>query len=142
MSRIADELNALIEQEENNKTMFNYFRGLRERDIVKRQRIEKFKKWLNSNNFTPLLNKVIFKHNEDYEENLFDKGIEPHPNNILQFILDVVIEEGESVEIKELDCDFQNTIYEFDDYHFQFILGQGMITRIYKKDDLELIFQI
>lgn len=62
--------------------------------------------------------------------------------NKLAFVIDYVGHKVAPVKVSALDCDFSNAIHFFRGYYFQHIWGQGVITRIYNKDDNKLLLQV
>ena len=120
-----------------------HFENIRKKRSIRKGRLNKFTKWLeDGNDFDKLLYKLILKHGDDYVERCYNNGCEPHPNNVLTFIFDYVIENGDDVNIKELRCEFPSIILELKGYYFQVIWGQGAIQRIYNKEDMRMILQI
>jgi hypothetical protein len=104
-------------------------------------RFVKFEKWLKINDFDNLLNKLISRHDENYRNKCYDKGFEPMPNNVLNFIFDYIDSNYDIIDVAQLRCDFPNHIWFFRGYYFQIIWGQGSINRIYDKD-FKLVLQI
>lgn len=106
------------------------------------KRFDRFTTWLETNDFDKLMFRVIFEHNDKYNDMCYSKGCEPYPNNKLDFILQYVEKYGKVVKVKKLKCDFDNIIYEFKGYYFRFVYGQGVIITIYNKDDLKPLLSL
>jgi len=108
-----------------------------------KNRYNKFKKWLENNDFDTLLYHIILKHGDGYRSRCYENGYEPYPNNIMRFIFSYIIERGgKEVNKKEFDVPFLNQIFEFNGYYFQIVWGQGSIMKIYNKEDGREIFVI
>jgi hypothetical protein len=105
---------------------------------------ECFDNWLKQNDFDNLLLKVILKHDDEYRERCYNKGIEPYPNNILELIFDYVVEHCEPLKKvhKAIQSNFYNHVFKFKGYYFQIIMGQGTVYCIWNVDDKELLFSI
>lgn len=138
----ARNLNEIYKDVINSPEYKKYFKGIKERKDLTQLRYKKFEEWLKNNDFDFLLQKIISKHDDKYETKCREKGIESHPNNVLTFIFDYLIDNKKPVDVKELDCDFSNYILEFENYYFQVIMGQGSIHRIYSKKPIKLFLQI
>lgn len=119
-----------------------YLEKERIKKIIEQERYDRFENWLKHNDFDKLLYKVVLKHDADYVAKCWHNGCEPYPNNVLTFIIDYVINISETVNVQELRCKFSNDIWYFKGYYFQMIYGQGVITRIYNKEDMRLILEI
>lgn len=85
---------------------------------------------------------MLIHDSDDYREKCFDNGVEPHPNNLLQFIIDYVVENAPVVQVKKLKCNFPNEVWEYRGYYFQIIQGQGAIVKIINKDDMRELLVI
>ena len=105
-------------------------------------RFNSFEEWLKHNDFDDLLYRLINKHDDKYCERCYHNGYETKPNNALSFIIDYVIRNNKTVNVPAINCDFPNKIWEFNEYYFQLIWGQGVITNIYNKDDMKLLISI
>lgn len=135
---LAQKLNEWCESEDGKR----YFENEKKKHEIKLGRFNKFKSWLDNNDFDTLIYRLILMHDDDYIEKCHNKGYEEKPNNVLEFIFDYVIEFGKQVKVKEFDCDFSNAIWEFKGYYFQIIWGQGAIQRIYNKEDMRMLLQL
>jgi hypothetical protein len=113
-----------------------YFEKDRKKDELQKLRYQRFEKWLETNDFDKLLYKQILIHNDDYCTKCYHNGYEPMPNNVLSFIIDYISHNYESIIVNDLDCDFSNDIWFFKGYYFQQIYGQGVITKIFNKEDM------
>lgn len=107
-------------------------------------RFNKFTNLLNDGyDFDKLIYRLVLVNGSDeWIEKCYSDGCEPYPTNLLQFVLAYIDHFGTEVKIKELECDFINSILEFNGYYFQEIHGQGLICRIYNKEDLTMMLQI
>lgn len=130
-----------IDLNETNK-LFDYFKKLDIENEKKKQRFSYFTAWLENNDFDDLLYKIIIKHNDEYREKCYLNGVEPYPNNLLEFILKYVNKYGKVVEPKELKSDYSGNIIEFKGYYFQEKYGQGTVLSIYNKKDMNCLLKI
>lgn len=103
----------------------------------------KLENYIETHDFDNFMLRLAFEHNEDYRENCYSKGYEPYPNNKLQLLIDYISTKYDSLDdVRGLDNTYPNTTYEFKGYYFQFIYGQGTITRVYNSHDMKLILQV
>ena len=135
-----EKMKAYLESPEGKAHTKEYFGKIAEKERIKKGRFEKFDKWLETHDFDKFLYRLILQHDDDYREKCYEKGYEPHPNNVMSFVIDYAYDRGKTVEVKELDCVFANQISEFRGYYFQIIWGQGSIEAIYNKDDMRRVF--
>jgi hypothetical protein len=119
-----------------------YFEKENQKHEFQLHRFEHFEEWLKHNDFDKLLYRVVLKHDANYIAKCWHNGCEPYPNNVLTFIIDYVTNTNETVNVQELRCKFSNDIWYFKGYYFQMIYGQGVITRIYNREDMRLILEI
>jgi hypothetical protein len=127
----------------DNYMMDDYFTKLKEDKEIVEKRFNIFEKWLENNDFNTLLYRMILKHDDEYRSRCYERGYEPYLNNIMRFIFKYVTQRGgKQVEVRELDNLFNNKIWEFNGYYFQIIWGQGVILKIFNKEDSREIFTI
>ena len=126
----------------NEESVNEFINELRERDGVQENRFLKFEKYLENNDFDKLMYRIILEHGEDWRDKCYHNGCEPFPNNKLSFILNYIEDRCKTIKVKKLKIDYPNEIREFKGYYFQIIYGQGVITRIYNKNDFRLMLQV
>ena len=119
-----------------------YIELLTKKQEIKELRYKRFKKWLNKNKFESLLQRLLSEHDDNYCDKCYDKGVEPHPNNKLNFLIGYVFDNAPDIFVKELDNDFPNQTKEFRDYYFRLVFGQGTMVEIYNKNDLKLLLRL
>jgi hypothetical protein len=123
--------------------MDDYIAKMERKKEISEKRYNKFEKWLENNDFDNLLYRIILEHGDEYRSKCYENGYEPNPNNIMGFIFNYVTERGgKEVKIKEFDNLFTNKIWEFKGYYFQITWGQGVILKIFNKEDMREIFTI
>lgn len=120
----------------------DFFNVLAKKQEIKEIRYKRFKKWLENNNFESLIQRLISEHDDNYCDKCYDKGVEPHPNNKLYFLIDYVFDNTPDVFVEELNNDFPNQIKEFHDHYFRLVLGQGTMVEIYNKNNLKLLLRL
>jgi hypothetical protein len=106
---------------------------------VQNARFEKLVAYLENHSFDELLQRLIGEHGEEHRDFWYNKGIEPHPNNKLQFLLDYIGKHGKPLPLGSVDDNpFESELYEFKGYYFQLSQGQGCFWRIFnnKKEDI------
>ncbi len=122
--------------------MEKHFTKLVIKQDIEYKRTQKLRKYLSKNNFENLIGRIIREHDDSYIDKCYKNGYQPRPNNKFSLLLSLVEIEGD--EIKEIDFKndtFPNVVIKYENYYFQWIWGQGVITRIYDIRH-ELILQL
>ena len=136
-------IDKLLNSDVDDTVLDDYIMKMERKKEITEKRYNKFEKWLESNDFDTLLYRMILKHDDEYRSRCYENGYEPYPNNIMGFIFNYVTDRGgKEVEIKEFDNLFTNKIWEFKGYYFQITWGQGVILKIFNKEDSREIFTI
>ena len=117
-----------------------YFDNIIKERKIKQSRYARFEEWLKHNDFDKLLYRLILEHNEEYRSKCYHNGIMPYPNNKLQFLIDYVIDNCAPIIVPLIDTD--DEVWFFKGYYFQNMCGQGVITKIFNKEDLKLLLVI
>lgn len=118
----------------NSPKIDAYFDEQEKRTKIKRAHYDRFEKWLENNDFHELMLRLVNEHGEEWKKRCFSKGCEVYPNNKLQFIIDYVIHNYNSIIVKKLDCDFPNYVWFFKGYYFQIVYGQGSYISVYNNN--------
>jgi hypothetical protein len=139
---MVEKLREHLASPEGKASMEKHFLKLAEREKLAETRHRRFEEWLEKNDFDKLMYRLILEHGDEYVDKCYHNGHMPHPNRKLAFVIDYIIHNIARIKVRELDCDFANEIYFFKGYYLQHIMGQGVITRIYNKDDMSLILQV
>lgn len=109
-----------------------YFEDLRLKEELQELRFKKFEKYLESHDFSVLIDRLVKEHDEEYRDKCYKRGWEPFPNNKMQFLLDFVGSRGEKIELGSVDDNmFESALYLYKDYYFQLSQGQGCFWRIF-----------
>lgn len=132
----------LLEEFVDSNEGKKYFENLKHKKELKEDRYIRFKKYLETHDFDRLMYRLILEHGEDYCRKCYDNGCMPYPNNKLEFVIDYVFNNTESITIDEIDTVFTNETHEFNGYYFQMVWGQGVVTYIYNKEDMRLLLQV
>jgi hypothetical protein len=130
-----EKLRAWLDTDEGKADLQKYIEECNGTDEFTQNRYRRFEAWLQTNDFDNLMYRLILEHGDEYQEKCYHEGSMPYPNNKLQFLLNYIEHNFEPVSVRELDTGFANEIYEFRGYYFQHIHGQGVITKIFNKDD-------
>jgi len=137
-----EKMKAYMESPEGKAETEAYIAKMAKEQEIADGRYVRFEKWLETHDFDNLMYRLILEHDDEYRNECYYKGSEPYPNNKLNFVLDYITQKVATITVSELDCDFANSIYFFKGYYIQHIWGQGVITRIYNKDDNKLLLQV
>lgn len=98
---------------------------------------------LSDEEFAEFIDKLIKKHDDAYEDRMYSKGIQPHPNRLMSLLFSVAFDKVDrTVEpIDEFAESFPSHTVEYRGFYFGTILGQGTVSRIHSPQKL-LIFQL
>lgn len=102
----SDALSKFLDSEEGKEFLRNFDAKKKRIKEQLEKRFLVFEKWLKTNDFDKLMYRLINKHGEDYCRRCYDKGYEPHPNNVLGFVISYVFHRTPEVVVDELLCDF------------------------------------
>lgn len=138
----SDALSKFLDSEEGKEFLRNFDAKKKRIKEQLEKRFLVFEKWLKTNDFDKLMYRLINKHGEDYCRRCYDKGYEPHPNNVLGFVISYVFHRTPEVVVDELLCDFTTEVHEFRGYYFEHMWGQGMGTQVYNKEDLKKLLTL
>ena len=115
----------------NNGSFDKYFEKIAIKDNLKKSRFFKFEKWLETNSFEKLMDRLIEKYESDeWYEKCSNKGCEVYADNILAFVRDYVYSHGEIQNTENED--FATIKYSFKGYMFETVFGQGSVDSFYK----------
>lgn len=137
-----EKMKAYMESPEGKAETEAYIAKMAKEQEIADGRYVRFEKWLETHDFDNLMYRLILEHDDDYRNMCYHKGCEPYPNNKLNFLIDYVEARIAPITVTALACDFSNVIYFIKGYYIQHIWGQGVITRIYNKDDLKQLLQV
>ncbi|MFW6246983.1 MAG: hypothetical protein ACOC22_02280 [bacterium] len=134
----AEKLKKMLESGELDE----YFEEQNRKYEILEGRFKKFEKYLETTDFDTLIYRLVLEHGDEYREKCYINGVEPYPNNKLEFLFKYVMSKCEHIEVPELKNDFMHDISEFKDYYFEVTYGQGCIHAIYNKKDLQIVLQV
>ena len=94
------------------------------------------KKLIDKYSFTVLLDKAIAKNNNQHFKLCDKKGYEPYPTNILNIIFGIASDEGTAINfyLSDFAEHFASETYQYNDYYFEFVYGQGIAVAIYNSN--------
>lgn len=125
---------------ENNVCYGDSFVDYEIKRMIRIGRYIRFAKWLDENDFDRLMYRLLLEHGKEYFEKCYLSGIEPCPNNKLDFILKYLIDNYASVLVKGIETSISNEVWLFKGYYFQIIFKGGI--RIYNKEDMRLLLKL
>ena len=137
-----EKFKAYLESPEGKADLDKELKDIAAKAKLDEGRFRRFEDWLKNNDFDKLLYRLILEHGEEWREKCWYDGFEVSPNNKLSFVIQYITENHAPVKVNELDCVFANSIWQFKGYYFQMIWGQGVITKIFNKDDLRELLTI
>ena len=104
------------------------------------KRFRRFTFYLKKHSFDEVMSRLIKEHDDAYIDKCYKKGYEPIPNQKLQFVMDYAEKYGQiQTHVKGITgTDYNEKCWQFRDYYFLNIYGQGVVIRLYKKKKLLL----
>jgi hypothetical protein len=89
------------------------------------------------------IDKLISKHDEAYRDRIYNKGIEPHPNHLMNLLFQTAFEfaTDQAEPLDEFAQMFASETVNYRGYFFGHIYGQGTVARIHSSQK-NLIFQL
>jgi len=132
-----------LENTEEGKKMFKEFGEKLSRDLDrKNNNIIRLKSmFYDQNSFDNLVNRIIEKHDERWDDLCYNNGCLPYPHNLMYTLFELSELDGNEVEsIDDLTKNFPSVLNEYMGWVFSVTHGQGSVCSIYKNN--KLIFRI
>lgn len=127
-----EKLEARFKEMEENGEIDVWIEKYTINDKIEQERFDKFEKWLETNSFDELMERLILENNE-HKNKCWEKGQGVYLNNKLDFVFNYVFDRYSEVTDETLEnCVFPTDMRFFKGYHFVRIFGQGTIERVYK----------
>lgn len=136
---VSEKLKEFLESEEGKKSVQAFIDNENLKSDILEGRFLKFDKYLETNSFDALMDRMKIENGEEHIQKCYDKGFMPFPTNLLGFIIDYASERGEEVDYNVGGGDFLYSEHEYRGYLFQTYCGQGCFDRIHKKVDGEWV---
>jgi hypothetical protein len=124
-----DLLKKEIDEDLNNPN--GYFSILAKKKKLQSKRFDRFEKWLETNDFEELFQKLLKRNGDERTDWCHKKGSEKYPTPMMQFVCNYVVERLEVINNELLDGDFSQGTWFFKGYWFQLLCGQGCFWKIY-----------
>lgn len=133
-----EKLKAFMESPEGEIAMQKFGEEMKrkeERETANRLRIEKM--FTSQDSFDILMQKICDMHDSVYEDSCYKKGYQPHPNNVLNVMMNVFEEHGEDIApFDELTKNFPSELVEYQGWQLAYTFGQGTCISVYKNKEL------
>lgn len=90
-----------------------------------------------------LIERLIKEHDKAYEDKMYNKGIQPHPNNKLYLLFNVAEKYGQKVNAEDTktwnDVPFSTEIHFYKGYYFVTMWGQGAANFVLDSEENRII---
>jgi len=131
-----NKLKEYLESPEGKLKEEQYFKKLKAKKEIASLRYVKFEQYLTEHSFEDLLQRLFTEHGDDYRDKSYKRGIEPGPNNKMQFLFDYLENSQSPIQVQEIESDlhFNTTIYFFRGYYFVIMYGQGCAFLFFNSD--------
>ena len=132
-----EKLKEHLKSPEGKTSMKEYFNKLAKKQQLDEKRYKRFEKWLKTNDFNKLINRLILEHGEEWRVKCFLKGCEVYMNNKLGFVFNYIVNNLETIRVPKLENTFPTEIWFFKGYYFRIMYGQGSIVDIYNSNNFK-----
>jgi hypothetical protein len=128
-----------LNSEEGKKSIQKFADQLIFKYKLKDNNVLRIKKMFNDQkSFNLLVNKIINKHTKSWTNRCYEKGIEPHPFELLYTLFDLAEKEGKIINpIDDLTKNFNSTVYSYKSWQFAITQGQGAVCSVYYRKKLK-----
>jgi len=135
------DIGAWLDSPEGKASMEKFVKELNFKEGLKKKHVIKVKTlFKNQEEFDSLMEKMVDKHDDVWEEKCYKKGYQPYPQHLLYAIHELAISEGkELVEgIDRLTENWPSVIHEYMGWQFAITHGQGSVLSCYKNKELKI----
>ncbi len=109
-----------------------YFENIGKQLVIKQGRYRRFEKYLETHNFDELMQRLVAENGKDWCDKCYEKGYQPYPNNKLEFLIDYITHNYESVSVPKIESEhFTNQTWFFKGYYVNMMRGQGVFTQVF-----------
>ena len=117
--------------EEDRKNPDGYLNTLAKKEKLQSKRFDRFEKWLETNDFEELLQRLLKRNGDERTDWCMSRGHMKYPTPMMQFVFDYISDRFEIVNNELLDGDFSQGTWFFKGYWFQLLCGQGCFWKIF-----------
>ena len=140
MASDIEKFKKLIKEFPNTPEGKAYFEDIRKKNEIKKGRYLRFEKWLETNDFNALMQRLEKEHGVAWRNNCYNRGYEPYCNNKLAFIIDYIVHNRESISVPQIESEhFGNQSWFFKGYYFNIMWGQGTFTQVFDNNFNQII---
>lgn len=138
MSDMVEKLRAFLETEEGKESIKKFAEKLSFETELKMRNIDRIKKMFNDQeSFDNLVNKILEKHNDNWKDHCYKKGVMPYPWSLLYALFDLAEMQGKEIDpIDGLTENFPSSLFTYNDWQFAITNGQGSVCSVYYKKEL------
>jgi hypothetical protein len=97
-------------------------------------RVERVKEYVEKHGMLKIMERLINEHDETWREHCYLNGHEPNENNKLGLMIDFVLAYGKPTQ-KHTNKFFTNQTWQYGDFYFNLMHGQGSVWSIYYKNE-------
>lgn len=112
----------------------------RAKEAIKEKRFERIDRWLETNPFDELMQRLEKENGDEWGDKCCKKGYEKYPNNKMALLIDYIRARRESIQISWINSTFLSESILFNGYVFATFCGQGCFHRIYNYETQEVLF--
>lgn len=124
-----DAFTKALEEDANDPN--GYWNAFKRNEDIQEKRFDKFEKWLETNEFKPVFQKLLKRNGEERAKWCYEQGCEKYGTPLMRFVCDYVSQRTELRHIVEISNIFEVGLWHLGGYWFQLNCGQGCFWRIY-----------
>jgi hypothetical protein len=138
MSDMVEELKKFLETEEGKESIKKFAEKINFESELKIKNTDRIKKMFNNQEtFDLLVNRILEKHNDNWKDHCYKKGVMPYPWELLYSLFDLAEMQGKDIDpIDDLTKNFPSSIFTYNDWQFAITHGQGSVCSVYYKKEL------
>jgi hypothetical protein len=134
-----DKLKAFFESEEGLKSLEVFADKMK----AERRRIDRANEYIQRMKkpiFDERLKEEIAKHNDEWTDRCYSKGVMPYPTNLIELLFDAAQTYGKPFKgvLDDFDSDWCGSSVKYRGYYFNWINGQGTVIRIFNENKEEI----
>jgi hypothetical protein len=138
MSDMIEKLKAFLETDEGKESIKKFNEDIAFKEELKNRNIKRVRQMFNDQeSFDKLVTRILEKHNDNWRDHCYKKGVMPYPWELLYSLFDLAETQGKEIDaIDNFTEMFTSSIYTYNDWQFAITYGQGSVCSVYYKKEL------
>lgn len=111
-----------------------YWNTIKKKEAVEKGRYDKFEKWLETNEFEPLFQKLLLRNGKERDDWCWKHNVQKYGTPMMLFLTGFIQDRRSQIINDMINSDFESGLWFFKGYYFQLNCGQGCFWRIYDRN--------